>query len=180
MTWDYSGDWDDVGFAFSPDAGATFLSPVNPSDGPNQTNESSPTVTANADGKVFIAWSDNRNSIPSTNDDIYFAAGAMVAIAEPRTPGTKALDWSIGSNPTVGTLRIEYSISSPGRTRIAVYDLVGGVVATLRDGSDEAGRHLLTWRGSDRNGNAVSTGIYFVRAETPAGSFCRKVLFVSE
>ena len=98
----------------------------------------------------------------------------MAAIAESRTPRTKALDWSIGSNPTVGTLRIEYSISNPGRTRIAVYDLIGGVVATLRDGSDEAGRHLLTWRGSDCNGNAVSIGIYFVRGRNAGRRFQRE------
>ena len=52
---------------------------------------------------------------------------------------------------------------------LAVFNLQGQKVATLRDGALEAGYHAVQWMGKDDAGRPVSSGVYFVELE--AGSF---------
>ena len=103
----------------------------------------------------------------------------MTAIAEPRVAGEGALHWSVGPNPAHRKALIDTSFLVRAMQGW-MCDQSGRDVATLWDGFVRAGRHRLTWSGIDREGRAVSTGIYFIRAETPSGSFCGKVMFVSE
>jgi hypothetical protein len=166
-----------VEFCYSPDAGETFMPPVEPRD----TNyyyvwESYPTVCANREGKVFVAWSDNRNNPQSVNDDIYCATGSMAGIEEAgRLPGTR-LECSVQPSPARGPIRIDYQLTSAGRTRIDVLDQSGRSVALLFDHVQQAGRFNLVWNGLDVRGNRADCGVYFIRLAAPAGCLTRKVV----
>jgi hypothetical protein len=52
------------------------------------------------------------------------------------------------------------------RTRIAVYDVSGKVVRVLVDGPARAGRHEITWDGTNENGQRVASGVYFFALES--------------
>jgi hypothetical protein len=52
------------------------------------------------------------------------------------------------------------------RTRIAVYDVSGKVVRVLVDGPARAGRHEITWDGTNERGQRVASGVYFFALES--------------
>jgi hypothetical protein len=65
-----------------------------------------------------------------------------------------------------GPARFVLAVPTPGRVRIAVYDVSGRELAVLADREYAAGRHDVTWNGRGPSGR-VSSGIYFIRATGP-------------
>lgn len=73
-------------------------------------------------------------------------------------------------NPFNPLTRVSFDLPASVRVDLAVYDLAGRVVRTLVDGRIlPAGRHELTWTGSDDAGRRLATGVYFLRLT--AGEF---------
>jgi flagellar hook assembly protein FlgD len=67
-------------------------------------------------------------------------------------------------NPFNPTTTIQYEIPWPGsRVEIRIYDVVGRLVAALVDEHKLPGMYILSWNGRDRNGESVTTGVYFLR-----------------
>lgn len=75
-------------------------------------------------------------------------------------------------NPFNPATTISYSVPE-GRAgvdvRIDVFDIRGRIVATLVDGTRDAGTYTVFWSGTDRDGRQVSSGVYFYRMR--AGDF---------
>jgi hypothetical protein len=70
-------------------------------------------------------------------------------------------------NPFNPQTTVHYEVPEPGgHVSISVYDVRGKLVVDLVDQRGEPGFHRVTWRGLDRHGSPVSTGVYFVRMET--------------
>jgi hypothetical protein len=63
-------------------------------------------------------------------------------------------------NPFNPTTNISYSIPSSGLVKVAVYDILGNVVAVLANEVQKAGQHDLTW-----NASSLSSGVYFYRVQ---------------
>jgi hypothetical protein len=88
-------------------------------------------------------------------------------------------------NPFNPVTAIPYVVGGPaggGPARpvtLRVYDVSGRLVTTLVDETKSPGRYEATWRGVDRVGAAVSTGVYFYRL-TIGGQemFTRKMLLL--
>ncbi len=58
-----------------------------------------------------------------------------------------------------------------GRLRVRVFDVNGRLVRTLVDETSvPAGLHVVRFDGRDRHGVSLSSGRYFVQAETGEGS----------
>ena len=77
-------------------------------------------------------------------------------------------------NPFNAHTDIKYEIPALGShlsTHVAlkIYNLLGQEVKTLVDEPKESGYHVVSWNGTDKNGQAVVSGIYFYRLQ--AGSF---------
>lgn len=67
-------------------------------------------------------------------------------------------------NPFNAVTRLHYSLPNASRITLKVYDVRGRLVANLFDGERPAGVHSLMWDAA-----GLSTGLYFVRAETAGG-----------
>ena len=87
----------------------------------------------------------------------------VVATAtEPALPS--AVMFSPGHpNPFGSSTRFSYSLPKQTRVEIAVYDLRGRKVRTLRSEVQKAGHHFANWDGLDRNGRSLASGVYSVR-----------------
>lgn len=72
-------------------------------------------------------------------------------------------------NPFNPTTAIRFDLPQPGRAVLRVFDLRGRLIRVLLDTGLPAGRHTVTWDGRDRNGIAVSSGVYMLLME--AGHF---------
>ena len=181
LAWDvFNGVGNEVRFAFSPNRGDTFWPPVNPRDGSNNGFEAAASVVANQNGKVFVVWDDDRNCPHGLNNDVYFATGVPAAVEEPTRAVQNHLNFDVSPNPTSGVAHIAYSLPGSGPVKVAVFDRVGRLVRTLRDGSGEPCRSALVWNGRDSKGELVGTGVYFIRLEAPDGAVCRQIQMIRE
>jgi flagellar hook assembly protein FlgD len=85
---------------------------------------------------------------------------------------------AIVPNPFNPTTTIHYSLAVPGNVEIHVYDVAGRLVQELVNGLRVAGPHSVAWTGTDRRGEAVASGIYFVRMVTPQQVFTKKMVML--
>lgn len=72
-------------------------------------------------------------------------------------------------NPFNACTAIRYVLPSSQPVSVKVHDVLGREVATLVQGHQEAGTHLVVWAGTDQEANRVSSGVYIYRLR--AGSF---------
>jgi len=81
-------------------------------------------------------------------------------------------------NPFAQNTRIRFSLSSPSRTTLRVYDASGRVVRTLLDELRPGGRNEVTWDGIDGDGARVPSGVYFFQLQAGARSETKKAVLV--
>ncbi|MEP7027307.1 MAG: FlgD immunoglobulin-like domain containing protein [Candidatus Eisenbacteria bacterium] len=68
-------------------------------------------------------------------------------------------------NPSSGDQALLFDLASPGRARLALYDVAGRLVRLLVDGPLPAGPQHFTWDGREASEARVMPGLYFVRLE---------------
>jgi ligand-binding sensor domain-containing protein len=71
----------------------------------------------------------------------------------------------ISPNPFSASTSLSLELAKTGRVEVSVYNLKGQKITTLADGFKEAGKHVVNWDGTDRNGVRVSSGVYFIRVK---------------
>jgi hypothetical protein len=83
---------------------------------------------------------------------------------------------SVRPNPMSNSATICYSLAEPSRVKLSVFNLVGQEVGTVAGATQAAGRYTATWRGLDRNGAKVPSGVYFVRLQAGSNTATRKLI----
>ena len=68
-------------------------------------------------------------------------------------------------NPFNPSTTISYSLQHASNLRVDIYNIKGQKVKSLVNEHKPAGKHSVTWHGTDDSGNAVGSGIYFYRME---------------
>lgn len=63
-------------------------------------------------------------------------------------------------NPFNASTSIAFSLENSGKASLTIYDITGGIVATLLDDHLTAGIYTSKWNGRNAQGSAVSSGIY--------------------
>ncbi|MBN2185655.1 MAG: T9SS type A sorting domain-containing protein [Candidatus Krumholzibacteriota bacterium] len=79
-------------------------------------------------------------------------------------------------NPFSETTTISYSLTEPGKVRIAVYNSGGALVKIVEDITREAGTWKAEWDGTAEDGSVVSSGVYFCRIETGTKDTTKKII----
>ena len=105
---------------------------------------------------------------PSSGDLWRFDPAIISSRTEERAPETFRLEQNF-PNPFNPSTTIRYAIPARALVTAKVYDLLGEEVATLVDGPQEEGAHVLQWTGTNGRGRGLASGVYFLRVEmTPA------------
>jgi len=89
----------------------------------------------------------------------------------PTAPAT--FDLSVYPNPFNSTARIFFSLPRREMVKAVAYDIRGWLVSILTEGIMEAGKYEVNFRG-----NALTSGLYFVRVDAGGRSRVRKVMLV--
>jgi len=76
-------------------------------------------------------------------------------------------------NPFNPSTTVSYSLASAGAVTLKVYDMLGREVATLADGTQEAGVHTVPF-----NAERLSSGVYLYRLEAGGAALTRKMLLM--
>jgi hypothetical protein len=82
-----------------------------------------------------------------------------------------------GPNPFAAECRISLAGGAAAHVKVRVFDVRGRLVTALYEGRLGAAGDIV-WDGRDGGGRKVSSGIYFVNAETSSAAVSRKVIFV--
>lgn len=83
-------------------------------------------------------------------------------------------------NPFNPTTTISFTLGSPTKVQLTIYDVLGREVQVLEHTNRPAGTYQRTWDGRDANGKQVATGIYFYQMETEAGIETRRMVFTPQ
>lgn len=72
-------------------------------------------------------------------------------------------------NPVRGLGQVSFQVPSKTRVDLTIYDVAGRALRTLVNGSVDAGLHSVSWDGTDDQGHALASGVYYARMD--AGDF---------
>ena len=81
-------------------------------------------------------------------------------------------------NPFNPTTEIIYTMDQNGIVELAVYNLLGQHIRTLVRERKNAGRHKVTWDGTDLHNQPVASGLYLYRLKTGRVVHSRKMLLL--
>jgi hypothetical protein len=110
--------------------------------------------------------------------DFYYTLG----IQEVDVPLTTML-YCVAPNPSVGNMKIRYSVARKSDVVIGIYDATGRLVRSLVDTEKKPGVYASTWDGKSTNGDRLANGIYFCHffvkgGETGAVKSTKKMVLV--
>jgi hypothetical protein len=81
-------------------------------------------------------------------------------------------------NPFNPVTTISFDLPTADRVRLTVLNLLGQTVTVLAEDRRSAGSYSITWDGTDHNGLAVASGVYFYRLETGLETSVRKMILM--
>ncbi len=81
-------------------------------------------------------------------------------------------------NPFNPATTIKFSITEKSNVQLRVFNLLGEVVKTLVNQSEEAGIHSITWNGLNEKGTPVNSGVYLLRLEAGSQVQMRKMILL--
>jgi hypothetical protein len=127
----------------------------------------------------FIAAGYTR-TLPLQNHDVYIVKmkADVAGIKIPERDFRDALLELRGPNPSMESVTVSYHVLRTGNVRLAVYDVAGRRLATLKNGMMERGSYRVRWDCVDDSGGPVPAGLYFVRFTSDGESAVRKVLVI--
>ncbi|GAB4369171.1 MAG: hypothetical protein Kow0042_10720 [Calditrichia bacterium] len=81
-------------------------------------------------------------------------------------------------NPFNSRTRFPITLQKSSRIRLTIYDILGQEIKTLLDSFLPAGRHEISWDGTDRLNRPLNSGIYFLRVKSAglSGHKCEECL----
>ena len=81
-------------------------------------------------------------------------------------------------NPFNPVTAISFHLDSPASVRLGVWNPAGRLVSRIADGEMRAGTHSFVWNGTDNEGRALPSGVYFCRIDAGLYSESRKMTLV--
>jgi len=100
------------------------------------------------------------------------AESAVDQPVETAVPGKFALHTAY-PNPFNPTTTLRYDVARTGKVSLTVYNVMGQQVASLVNGTVQAGAHQITFDGA-----SLSSGVYFVRMQADGFNAVRKVMLM--
>ena len=98
------------------------------------------------------------------------------SVSEGISAGTRL---TVVPNPVAGNADVRFNLasaSSAGTVELAIVDVTGRQVRNLVSGRLTPGLHSLRWNGTDNDGRALPSGVYFARLRTADGAGSQKFL----
>ncbi|HET6348899.1 MAG TPA: FlgD immunoglobulin-like domain containing protein [Candidatus Krumholzibacteria bacterium] len=136
--------------------------------------------SGNGDGRIYsIVYSAMDGSGNAVYDTVEVRVPHdMSASTNGAGASQSALLTSVHPNPFNPETTVEYTLLNGGYVDLTIYDAHGAVVRQLVSQTMSAGDHSVMWNGTDRGGNPVSSGIYFVRMTAGSHVDTRKLVLL--
>jgi hypothetical protein len=118
--------------------------------------------------RIFVTGGDSNT--------VYVLRDVQGGVAEEPTPTSSAFESGLQAQASSDGYELRYSLASPCRVDLSVYDLMGREIRRLVAEEQPAGEHSVMWNCRDSVGNAVPRGVYLVRLDTPGFTDTRKAV----
>ena len=100
------------------------------------------------------------------------------AIAGERDVTSTAISLENYPNPFNAATALRYSVPTPARVRLSIYNIAGQRVATLLDEGRPAGEYLVRWSGVNDRGAPLASGAYVACLLVGKTAFVRRMLLL--
>ena len=115
------------------------------------------------DGNIDIWHNNRRDGVDRPADYFWEYKGDVIGVEasdNPTMPSSFELSQNY-PNPFNPSTTISYHLGENADVRIDIYNINGQLINTLVNKKQAAGNHVVVWNGTNKNGNLVSSGIYF-------------------
>ncbi|MFZ1947857.1 MAG: C39 family peptidase, partial [bacterium] len=137
-----------------------------------------PSVAANAYGDPCVVWTDLRHG----GSDLYFRATSDVSAVPPsatRFPNGSSFHLGLPyPMPSASGTTVMLAVREASTLAVDVFDVQGNWVRSVASGVYSPGMYNIAWRGDDREGARVASGVYFIRCGAAGRSEVRTVVIV--
>lgn len=163
-------DWnsgDQIQFLFGLNGTSIMHSPDNTNDGSSYTGISSPIYALrtsnilNPDIQTLDLWSFKLKAVTSQRGGVSIYNNVINVLKGERTT-------------------IKVSMPRKGNLKVIVMTLDGNVISYLENSNNVSGDHIYTWNGTNKKGNMVARGLYFIRVIGEGIDETRKVMCINE
>ena len=114
-------------------------------------------------------------------DDIVLLLEAFVDEGTPARVPASGIELgleTVTANPFSESVSLLLKLPRSQQVTIQVYDVSGRLVKNLAGKSMSAGSHDITWDGRDERGNALASGLFFIRAQVGDWSKVEKFVLI--
>lgn len=163
-------DWnsgDQIQFLFGLNGTSIMHNPDNTNDGSSYTGISSPIYALrtsnilNPDIQTLDLWSFKLKAVTSQRGGVSIYNNVINVLKGERTT-------------------IKVSMPRKGNLKVIVMTLDGNVISYLENSNNVSGDHIYTWNGTNKKGNMVARGLYFIRVIGEGIDETRKVMCINE
>jgi hypothetical protein len=108
-------------------------------------------------------------------------AGVPTGAEDPADPGHALAAFQLLQNypnPFNPSTTIAYELPNATTVRVRLFDPKGALIRELLHETQSAGRHELTWDGTDGNGARVSSGVYFYAVDGGGTTLSQRLILV--
>ncbi|MCX6224190.1 MAG: T9SS type A sorting domain-containing protein [Bacteroidia bacterium] len=88
-------------------------------------------------------------------------------------------NFSVFPNPIDGRSTIKFVLAAPAKTELSVFDINNRKVKVIVKPADlPPGDYIMSWDGSDDNGNLLANGLYFCRMTQGSKILWKKIVLI--
>lgn len=110
-----------------------------------------------------------------------YRIGIVTGVSERPSPNPMALEVAQNyPNPFSSGTAIAFQAPKEGEVTVTIYNILGQEVRSFLVPGQTFGLRQVVWDGRDESGRKVSSGVYFYRIETKAGSIVKKMVHLSQ
>jgi flagellar hook assembly protein FlgD len=109
-------------------------------------------------------------------EDYLLLVNASTSVPEVAGSSAQEITVNVNPNPASRGAQIDLHLARDARVLVTVHDVTGRLVRTVIQHALARGVHNVAWDGADDRGEAVSSGIYFVRGEADGRSAVQKLV----
>lgn len=125
---------------------------------------------AKSDLQALFSNLSGSNTVPVTLEGSLTTGGTFSAPASITVIAGGGNNVAVLPNPLRGSGMVSYSVSKPGRVKVALFDVSGRLVRRIEDRVvDGVGPYVSTIDGRRADGATLASGIYYVRVSTEDG-----------
>ncbi len=139
------------------------------------------TTTPNSDDyggtATYVAVTNISNSKDTMTCDIFVSPADVKDDPNPDSPSDFQLNQNY-PNPFNPSTEIEYYVPENGSVTLEIFNALGEKVHTLVDQLQNQGTHLVSWDGTNHQGESVANGIYLYRLRTNHFTQTNKMLLL--